>query len=199
VARPTAQAAWRRRNEISGGDRERGQCHLAVGLSATSPLRGIFRGPPILERNGIHVLRDDLDISINQSRAGERLTDALGGLRGTVREPPRRADAVRPREAETFRNRDPAHARCRGSSRSGSRGGIYPQIARPPARCATAIPRSASARQSRCSALTIRATRHGVARSSPLEAPVTAPIRRSAVHCASLQARWRGLGISFLL
>src|SRR6185369_769551 len=67
--------------------------------------RGIFSGR-ILERMGIQRLRDDLDdLQATNPGLAERLTDALEGLRGTVRETVAQALMLYGREeAENLRN-----------------------------------------------------------------------------------------------
>jgi uncharacterized protein with von Willebrand factor type A (vWA) domain len=67
--------------------------------------RGIFSGR-ILERMGIQRLRDDLDdLQATNPALAERLTDALEGLRGTVRETVAQALMLYGREeAENLRN-----------------------------------------------------------------------------------------------
>jgi uncharacterized protein with von Willebrand factor type A (vWA) domain len=92
------------RNEISAA--------IANAASAASlsdiryfTQRGIFSGR-ILERMGIQRLRDDLDdLQATNPALAERLTDALEGLRGTVRETVAQALMLYGREeAENLRN-----------------------------------------------------------------------------------------------
>jgi uncharacterized protein with von Willebrand factor type A (vWA) domain len=92
------------RNEISAA--------IANAASAASlsdiryfTQRGIFSGR-ILERMGIQRLRDDLDdLQTTNPALAERLTDALEGLRGTVRETVAQALILYGREeAENLRN-----------------------------------------------------------------------------------------------
>lgn len=92
------------RNEISAA--------IANAASAASlsdiryfTQRGIFSGR-ILERMGIQRLRDDLDdLQATNPALAERLTDALEGLRGTVRETVAQALLLYGREeAENLRN-----------------------------------------------------------------------------------------------
>ena len=92
------------RNEISAA--------IANAASAASlsdiryfTQRGIFSGR-ILERMGIERLRDDLDdLQATNPALAERLTDALEGLRGTVRETVAQALMLYGREeAENLRN-----------------------------------------------------------------------------------------------
>ncbi|QDW36212.1 VWA domain-containing protein [Bradyrhizobium sp. KBS0727] len=92
------------RNEISAA--------IANAASAASlsdiryfTQRGIFSGR-ILERMGIQRLRDDLDdLQATDPALAERLTDALEGLRGTVREMVAQALMLYGREeAENLRN-----------------------------------------------------------------------------------------------
>ena len=73
--------------------------------------RGIFSGR-ILERMGIQRLRDDLDdLQAANPALAERLTDALEGLRGTVRETVAQALMLYGREeAENLRNEILRHA-----------------------------------------------------------------------------------------
>ncbi len=92
------------RNEISAA--------IANAASAASlsdiryfTQRGIFSGR-VLERMGIQRLRDDLDdLQATNPALAERLTDALEGLRGTVRETVAQALMLYGREeAENLRN-----------------------------------------------------------------------------------------------
>ena len=117
----SGRAEWRRQQAEGLGQlaqmllaQDRNQISAAIANAANAASlsdiryftqRGIFSGR-ILDQMGIQRLRDDLDdLAATNPALAERLTDALDGLRGTVRETVSQALMLYGREeAESLRN-----------------------------------------------------------------------------------------------
>ena len=161
--------------------------------------RGIFSGR-ILDQMGIQRLRDDLDdLTATNPALAERLTDALDGLRGTVRETVSQALLLYGREeAENLRNeilRNAPLSRIEPRQVEQMRRADPPDRA-PPARALLQAAQAAAPRPSRRPPHHPPQRRLG-RRAVPdrVEAPAPRPAEDRRASATS-RARWRGYRIS---